>query len=161
LDENIVAEIEQLRRLGAGELRDRYRELFGEECRSFHRQFLFRKLAWRLQARAEGELSERARRRALEIADEAQLRVTAPKEFFPPPSAAAGAGGARARRGLPRPGTVLSRRHKDRNIVVRVLEEGFEYDGRRFGSLSAIATEVTGTRWNGLVFFGVKAGARK
>jgi hypothetical protein len=54
---------------------------------------------------------------------------------------------------LPGPGTVLTRRLGDRQIVVKVLAEGFEYESRRYRSLSAIAREVTGTRWNGLLFF--------
>jgi hypothetical protein len=53
------------------------------------------------------------------------------------------------------PGTEIVRVFKGRRVVVRVLEDGFEYDGRRFRSLSAIATEVTGTRWNGFLFFGL------
>ena len=54
-----------------------------------------------------------------------------------------------------RPGTLLTRRLDNRQIVVKVLEEGFEFETRRYGSLSAIAREVTGTRWNGLLFFGL------
>jgi hypothetical protein len=54
---------------------------------------------------------------------------------------------------LPTPGTLLTRRVGDRQIVVKVLSDGFEYETRRYGSLSAIAREVTGTRWNGLLFF--------
>ena len=53
--------------------------MFGEESRSNHKQFLFRRIAWRIQALAEGGLSERARRRALEIANDADLRIRAPK----------------------------------------------------------------------------------
>ena len=64
-----------------GQLKDRYREVFGEDTRSNHKQFLFRRIAWRVQANAEGGLSERARRRALEIADDADLRIRAPKNF--------------------------------------------------------------------------------
>jgi hypothetical protein len=56
---------------------------------------------------------------------------------------------------LPGPGTLLTRRLGDRQIVVKVLAEGFEYESRRYRSLSAIAREVTGTRWNGLLFFGL------
>ena len=56
---------------------------------------------------------------------------------------------------LPKPGDVLSRSYKGRAITVRVLESGFEYEGRRFRSLSAIAKAVTGAHWNGLLFFGI------
>lgn|GEM_PF-6251861 len=65
-------------RMTVGELRAKYREVFGEESRSNHKQFLFRRIAWRVQALAEGGLSERARRRALEIASDADLRIRAP-----------------------------------------------------------------------------------
>jgi hypothetical protein len=63
-----------------GGLRQKYREVFGEEFRSNHKDFLFRRIAWRLQANAVGGLSERARRRALEIANDADLRIRAPKD---------------------------------------------------------------------------------
>jgi Protein of unknown function (DUF2924) len=57
---------------------------------------------------------------------------------------------------LPAPGTELKRRYRGEEIVVRVEEDGFTYDQRRFSSLSAIAYEVTGTRWNGYLFFGLQ-----
>ena len=66
MDKAILAEIEDLRQMKVGELRTRYREVFGEESRSSNKQFLFRRIAWRLQANVEGDLSERVRRRALE-----------------------------------------------------------------------------------------------
>jgi len=56
---------------------------------------------------------------------------------------------------LPKAGDVLSREYKGRDITVRVLESGFEFDGRRFRSLSAVAKAVTGAHWNGLLFFGL------
>ena len=56
---------------------------------------------------------------------------------------------------LPKPGDVLSRDYKGRAITVRVLDKGFEFEGRRFRSLSAIAKSVTGAHWNGLLFFGL------
>jgi Protein of unknown function (DUF2924) len=54
---------------------------------------------------------------------------------------------------VPVPGTLLTRRVGDRQIVVKVLTDGFEYESRHYRSLSAIAREATGTRWNGLLFF--------
>jgi len=70
----IRAEIEALRSMTVGRLRERYAEVFGEPSRSYNKQFLFRRVAWRIQALAEGGLSERARQRALEIANDADLR---------------------------------------------------------------------------------------
>src|SRR5664279_2551168 len=75
-------EIEELSRMTVGQLRQKYMEVFGEESRSNHKQFLFRRVAWRIQALAEGGLTERARRRALEIANDADLRIRAPRTMF-------------------------------------------------------------------------------
>ena len=78
----IRAEIEDLRHMTVGRLRQKYIEVFGEESRSNHKQFLFRRIAWRIQSNAWGGLSERARRRALEIANDGDLRIRAPKNFL-------------------------------------------------------------------------------
>ena len=75
-------EIEALSQMTVGQLRQKYLDVFGEESRSNHKQFLFRRIAWRIQALAEGGLSERARRRALEIANDADLRIRAPRTMF-------------------------------------------------------------------------------
>ena len=133
-------------------------EAFQEETRSRHREHLFRCIAWRLQALAEGDLSERARLRAQQIARDADLRTVAPPDFLI-------VGGERVRtaRGnrrpadsrLPLPGTVLKRQWKGRTLLVEVLSDGFRYENRHYASLSAIAVAVTGTRWNGLAFFGL------
>jgi Protein of unknown function (DUF2924) len=145
-------------------LRLKYFEVFGEESRSANRGFLFRRIAYGLQARTEGDLSERARRRALEMADDSDLRLRASKTMFGDSTRRTSeAEPHRATRPrdsrLPVPGTVLTRQFENRRIVVTVLEDGFEYQSKRYGSLSAIAREVMGTRWNGLSFFGL-AGRR-
>ena len=74
--------IESLRHMTVGQLKTKYQEVFGEGSRSNHKQFLFRRIAWRMQANAYGGLSERARRRALEIANDADLRIRAPRNFL-------------------------------------------------------------------------------
>ena len=81
MDPAVWTEIEQLRSLKTAALRTKYREVFGAESRSSNKQFLFRQIAWRLQARSEGDLSERARRRATEIAEDAEIRRRAPRQF--------------------------------------------------------------------------------
>ncbi len=81
MDIRLVKEIESLKKLTTGGLRQKYEQVFGEPSRSNHKDFLFRRIAWRLQAQAEGDLSERARRRALEIANDADLRTRAPKQI--------------------------------------------------------------------------------
>ena len=75
MDEELRREIEGLRKLKMKELKARYHELFGEASPSSNRAHLFRRVAWRLQARAEGGLSERARERAAQLADDADLRL--------------------------------------------------------------------------------------
>jgi hypothetical protein len=84
-DTQIREEIEGLRSLTTAQLKEKYREVFGEQSRSNHKQFLFRRLAWRIQGNAWGGLSERARRRAIEIADDAALRIRAPKNALREP----------------------------------------------------------------------------
>jgi hypothetical protein len=148
-----------LRQLKTGALRAKYQQLFRMPSASWNRQFLFRRIAWRLQARIEGDLSERARRRAAEIADDADLRIKAPKQFVAELHTERPLERARSllRRDwrLPRAGTVLTRRYRGQSVMVLVGDDGFEYQGKRYRSLSAIVREVTGTRWNGLAFFGL------
>jgi len=156
----VASAIEQLRTLNVIALRKKYQEVFGEPSSSSNKQFLFRRIAWRLQANTEGGLSERARHRAVQIADDGDVRTRAPKGFLPEQVPASVSWSIdrsqRPRDGrLPPPGTLLTRRLDDRQIVVKVLEDGFEFESRRYRSLSAIAREVTGTRWNGLLFFGL------
>ena len=78
----VLMEIEKLRRASLASLREKFREVFQEEARTRHREHLFRRIAWRLQALAEGDLTERARERAKEIAQDADLRKVAPRDFF-------------------------------------------------------------------------------
>ena len=82
MDEAVRIEIESLRKLKTSELRTRYRDVFGERSASFNREHLFRRIAWRLQAEAEGDLSERARRRATELANDSDLTLRAPQSFW-------------------------------------------------------------------------------
>jgi hypothetical protein len=161
MDAAVLKQIEQLRSLTVNGLRAKYREVLGEDSRSGNKDYLYRRIAWRLQANAEGDLSERARRRALEIANDADLRVRAPKAQpdAHKRTAVTMIGGARDSR-LPAAGTLLTREFKGKVHVVKVLEEGFEYDGRAYRSLSKIATEIAGTRWNGFVFFNLDREAR-
>ncbi|MGI8784124.1 MAG: DUF2924 domain-containing protein, partial [Acidobacteriota bacterium] len=76
---DIDKELKALQRLTTGELCERYLELFGQPVRTRHRTYLIRKIAWRIQALAEGDLSERALRRAAELANDADVRVMPPR----------------------------------------------------------------------------------
>jgi hypothetical protein len=155
MDPRIKMEIERLRRIKVKELKSRYRELFGEESRSSNRAHLFRRLAWRLQAGSEGMLSEHARQRAAELADDAELRRRAPRSFWRTLELPTSSGTQRDSR-LPPVGSMLTRLYQQRIVTVQVTEAGFEHDGKTYASLSAIAYRVTGTRWNGFLFFGLQ-----
>jgi hypothetical protein len=138
------------------QLRVRYAEVFGEAARSFNKQHLVKRIAWRLQAMHEGDLSERARRRAHELANDADLRIRPPAT---PVDAGDNGGTAtsafrvEADDRLPMVGTLLKRRYKGQTVQVRVLEQGFEFDGEVYRSLSAVARKITGSHWNGYHFF--------
>lgn len=153
MEEAVWVALERLQRMPIEQLRARYREVFGEECRSKHKQHLVRRIAWRLQALAQGDLSQRARRRALEIANDADLKVQVPSAWVRMDRTTKKDQSRRPDRRLPAPGTLLTRTYRDKTIVVKVLAEGFEYEGQHYGSLSAVARAATGTRWNGLLFF--------
>jgi len=142
-------EIDGLRYQSVGQLRVKYLEVFGQESRSNHKQFLVRRIAWRLQANAEGDLSERARQRAAALAEQADLRIRAPESFLKKFS---GRGGPKDPR-VPDAGTWLTREFQGQNVSVEVLERGFRYQEREYKSLSAIARQVTGVQWNGYEFF--------
>jgi len=165
VDTAVLREIESLRRASMADLRRKYQEVFREETRCYHREHLFRRIAWRLQALAEGDLSERARGRAQQIAQDGDLRINAPRDFFTVGGERVQTTGDRNRRGpdrrLPLPGAFLTRKWKGRTVLVEVLAKGFRYENREYSSLSAIATTITGTRWNGVAFFGLKRPARR
>ncbi len=147
-------ELAALCQMTAGELARRYAELFGEPTRSWNRAYLVRKIAWKLQALAEGDLSERARRRAEELAQGTQLRVMPPKARpSPQVGEAATASPPSVDHRLPPPGNAIVRRYRGRVLQVVVLADGFEFEGRRYPSLSAVAKAVTGSHINGYRFF--------
>jgi hypothetical protein len=158
MNTNLKSQLETLRAAPLQTVRQRYRELFGEEPRSRHKASLVRRIAWRVQVNAEGDLSERARRRALQIAAVADLRRLPPRQL---PDAQLGLVPSRSDRRVPAPGAILTRQFRGQSIAVTVLAEGFDYQGRQYRSLSAVASEVTGTRWNGLAFFGLTGQPRK
>jgi DUF2924 family protein len=153
MNQEVHQEIEALRQQKTKALKARYRELFGEESRSSNHAHLFRRIAWRLQALSEGDLNQRAQERAAELAADVDLRLRPPRKFW---RALADADTSRRPRRdprLPEPGTTLERHYQGKTVCVKVLKDGFEYDGRQYESLSSIASTVTGTRWNGFSFF--------
>jgi hypothetical protein len=138
----VLAQLAALRGAPAGVLKACWRELFDGEPPPYNRRFLESRLAYRIQELAYGGLRRETLLRLKAMADQSSK----------------GPKGARSRHGDDRPiaGTRLVREWKGIEHQVTVLAEGFEYLGQPYKSLSSIAREITGTRWNGLIFFGLK-----
>ena len=169
MTETIRDQIDALQRMTTSELIEHFAEVHGYATRTRHRAYLIRKIAWRIQANAEGDLSERARRRAAELADDAEVRVMAPKTHICPPQPAPERVIDRALDGdrhpdprIPAVGAAIIRQYRGRTIRVIILprEEGFEYEGDRYRTLSAIAKAITGSHLNGFRFFGLHQPAK-
>ena len=156
---NVAKEVAALGRMSVTDLRSKHIEAFGEPTRTGNRDYLVKRIAWRLQANAHGDLSEQARRRADELANDADLRTTAPKvrktEDRPALTRQTSVAFDSDSR-LPMAGSNIKRLYKGREIVVRVLPKGFEYEGEVYRTLSAVAKTITGTHWNGYHFFNLK-----
>lgn len=154
----LTSKIRALRQMSVNQLRAKYAEVYGEECRCRNKDHLLRRIAWRIQANACGGISERARLRAEQLANEADLRVSPPrgKQAVQPDIAACTLHAPyRPLRDLRLPpvGTVITREFKGQSICVQVEEDSFRWKGQSFKTLSAIAREVTGKSWNGFIFF--------
>jgi hypothetical protein len=158
MENELEAEVGRIRSMTMAELRQRYGDRFPDEFGTTHRLYLVRRIAWRLQATVYGGLSDAALIRASEIVDENGLRgqsqLVAEEDWA---IRATQRKKARLKRDFRRPpaGSELTRIYRDRMINVQVSANGFLYEGRLYRSLSAIARAVTGTQWNGLIFFGL------
>jgi len=138
---DILNEIRKLRRMKAEELRARYRKVLGEEPpkRRGH-GWLWKRLAWKLQADAVGEP-------APVITKTAAKKKPAPRRKPQKPD-------------LPLPGTTLVRNWRGKDLELKVLEDGFELDGVKYRTLTAAAEAITGAHWSGALFFGLRKRTR-
>jgi len=148
----ITARIQALQQMTTAELREEWRRVMGEEPRSYHRTWLWRRLAWAIQAKEYGGLSARAQERLKELLPHAETWMPLGRKAFQDIGTPLPVPQARDSR-LPAPGTVLTREYRGRTIAVTVLEDGFDLEGKRYPSLTAVAKAVTGTHWNGHLFF--------
>ncbi|MHB9023428.1 MAG: DUF2924 domain-containing protein [Armatimonadota bacterium] len=153
----IAAQLHTLQGVGIAELRRRYRDLFGEDTPSHNRDYLFKRIAWRLQEQAYGGLSDRATRRLEALVDESLIRQRPPAGFTPPVEAGVSPL-ANKSQSAPRVGTVLRRLYKNQEIAVTILENGVLHDDVLYTSLTAAARAITGTHTSGRLFFGLAAG---
>ena len=139
MTDTVLAQIAALKAKSTAELRHMWCELFDREAPVLGRRYLEDRLSYRLQELHFGRLSDRAQRKLDALVD--QLKPKAAR-----------------RRDSARPiaGTQLRREWKGAEHIVTVREHDFEYNGRPYKSLSAIAREIAGTRWNGWLFFGLR-----
>ena len=139
-DDVLKAEIAQLGGLGLGALRELWRERLGSPPSFASTELTRLWLAWELQAKARGGYDLATRRRLKQLSKSSKVDAT-------PTSAALGA---------LKPGTVLTREWGGVTHRVMVLEEGFGWAGQNYRSLSQIATRISGARWSGPRFCGLK-----
>jgi hypothetical protein len=138
----LVHEIEELREDTSDNLKQRWRALYGTEApRRISRDLLIRALAYRIQEKALGGLKPSTRRLLIKVAGDAAARR--PIEVTPEPSI--------------KPGTVLLREWHGKQHQVIVRENGIGFNGKLYKSLSQVAYRITGTKWSGPLFFGLKA----
>ncbi|GIX11558.1 DUF2924 domain-containing protein [Elioraea sp. Yellowstone] len=141
----VLSRLAALQTASTPELKQQWRELFGKEPPAFNRAYLQSRLAYRIQELAYGGLKPETRARLEALGEQLD------------------GGNAVLRRiradSRPLPGTRLVREYGGVQHVVTVRADDFEYEGRRYASLSAIARHITGTRWNGWTFFGLKGSA--
>lgn len=153
---SIAEQLASLEGMTVGELAIKFREVFGVPTRTRNKPYLRKRVAWRIQELAEGGLSPSA------LAKIEELAPLAPVRWRPELTASTNASTpSRSRdRRLPQPGSVLLRVHKGVEYRVNILDDGFEYNGQRHASLSQIARLITGTPWNGYLFFGLQRRTR-
>jgi hypothetical protein len=150
---SVLKQIADLEHMSAAGLQHRWRELIGTEPPRYNREFLVRRLAHRLQELAHGGLRQAARAKMDALLDEAGYDEIGALRATRRPT--------QGRRGLPVAGTRLVRHWNDERHEVTVVPRGFEYGGRRYRSLTAVATAITGTHWNGPAFFGLRSATQK
>lgn len=148
-ESSVLKQISDLDNLSHEELCKLWRTLYGKEPTASNRPYLIKRLVYRIQEIAYGGLSDKARKTMDEIIDL--------HGFDENGGSLDGRRTEKKRKaGMPVVGTRLVREWNGRMYEVTVIHGGFEYDGIRYRSLTAIATAITGTHWNGRSFFGLK-----
>lgn len=154
----VTRQIGELSTLRVPQLKARLQEILGRTVHSNNRAYLIRKLAWHIRDQAEGQQIPRTLQELLDagavvLPDRWRERLARATPTAVPTLSVASNPGRDVR--LPAAGTELIRAYRGREHRVVVHEADFEYDGRRYRSLSAVAKQITGTAWNGMVFFGL------
>jgi hypothetical protein len=141
----IALVIARLKEMSLAAIRNEYLETFGEEpAPSSNKEGLWRRIAFHLQEQRFGGFKPE-----FETAIKEEISKLQPDKSIQRQQKEK----KKRNRRIPMPGTILSRRYKSRTIEVKVLDGGFEYQGKVLPTLSAVAKEITGSHWNGLKFF--------
>ena len=150
-DNSLITEIMALKNAPLEAIKAKYAALYGQDSpSSSNKIFLWRKIAYRLQELEYGGLPDDTKNRINELIeryDPVNNKTLRPKTVMERNS-----NNGRDRR-LPIPGAIIRKEYKDQLIEVKVLENGFEYQGKSYKTLSAVATAVTGDHLNGYTFF--------
>lgn len=155
MDTTTIGQIAALKRMNVAELKGEWLRLFGEPAPSSNKDYLWRRLAYRVQELAHGGLSGSAKDRLAELAPADLVPAkTSPKTAITDETRPSETRSVRDPR-LPTPGTVITRQYRGRELRLIVRDDGFELDGQAFRSLSEAARHVTGARWNGRLFWGL------
>ena len=141
----IAQQLAALRQLDVAELAARFEELHGAPPRIRHKTWLFQRVAWKVQEQALGGLDDETTARLATLMAEVEIPVNGARTKL----------ARRSRNGTPSPGTTLTRQWRGQQIVVRVTDAGCEWNGVVYRSLTAVAKAITGTHWNGKLFFGI------
>jgi hypothetical protein len=139
---DVLKQVAALPGMSTQNLKKMWKDLFNADPPPYNKQFLVKRLAYRLQELAYGGLTETSEKRLQNLADGENQAIGTPTK--------------RATGNHPIPGTRLLREWKGVEHCVTALADGFEHQGQHFRSLSAVARAITGTRWNGRVFFGLR-----
>ena len=154
MKDSLMFQIAALKNASIEELQCKHKELFnGQRATSDNKVYLIRRIAYRLQELEYDGLSQKAQNRLKELIglyDPVNNKAIRPKVTVETQARTKTRG--RDRR-LPIPGTVITKEYRGKNIQVKVLENGFEYNGKIYKHLTAIAEEITGAHWNGYLFF--------
>ena len=153
MESSVIRQIHRLRQMTVGDLRLEWMKLYGESTRSRNRDYLWKRLAWRVQELANGGLSDDARKRINDLDVEGFIRARTPNVAAP--AADSERRPARDPR-LPSPGSVITKQYKGRELRVVVRENGLELDGTMYPTATALAKSVTGSKSiNGWLFLGI------
>jgi hypothetical protein len=144
----IPARLAALKAAPLSDLKEQWRALFNSEPPNFNRRYLEARLAYRLQELAYGGLKPETIRRLERLGEQLDGGDIKKRSM-------------RADHERPLAGTQLLREWQGVEYVITVTTDAFEWQGRPYKSLSAIARAITGTRWNGWVFFGLRHGGRR